>query len=129
MPLSSVSSTVPARLSSAMAGAGGVGVDVVSGGLSTGGPPGGVPVAVAVLLTEPAMMSACVTVYWTGPQVTLSPMASAPPGQVTGPTFGSDTVTGSSGWLPALVTTNVYSIVSPASTPLSSLSTTCPARL
>src|SRR4051794_23760497 len=54
-PSSSASSVIAADLTSDRPGAGaGVGVVVVDGGVTTGGPVGGVPAAVAELSTEPA---------------------------------------------------------------------------
>ena len=54
------STIAPADLSMVMPGSSSAsGVEVESGGDTTGGPVGGVPVAVAVLSTEPASTSDC----------------------------------------------------------------------
>ncbi len=59
----SLISSVSEVLTTSMAGAGGVGTTTVDGGDSGGGvPPGGVPVAVAVLVTSPESTSSCVRV-------------------------------------------------------------------
>ena len=74
-------------------------------------PSGSMPVAVAVLDTEPASTSACVSVYVAVP-VTVSPGASVPSasGQpvrvTTPPTFGSFRTTSWRVLLPLLVTLN-----------------------
>jgi hypothetical protein len=102
-----------ADLVTVRAGAGGASTVTVDGG-DTGAvtPTGGTPVAVAVLATEPASMSACVTVY-VAVHSTLSPGATGPGGHVatgaipvplksTSLMAGSVTVTS-----PVLVTVNV----------------------
>ena len=62
-PLPLASTGVPAVLTRVSAGAAGVtGVLVVDGALVTSVPPGGVPVAVALLSTLPAVTSAAVMV-------------------------------------------------------------------
>ena len=73
----------------------------------TGGPAGGVPDAVAMLATDPASMSACVTVY-DAAQVVEAFGASVPTGQVTAdrPGSGSDTPTEVRVTLPVFLTTN-----------------------
>ena len=70
--------------------------------------PGGVPEAVAVLLTAPALTSACVITY-VFVHVTLAPGASdpAPAGQVTGPTLASVMAIAVSVCAPVLVTTKL----------------------
>ena len=61
LPLTSIgAAAVFTRLSAGAAGV--TSVDVVDGGLVVGVPPGGVPVAVALLSTEPAVSSAAVIV-------------------------------------------------------------------
>jgi hypothetical protein len=75
-----------------------------------------VPVAGAVLFTTPESTSACVSVY-DFVHVVDAPGARDATGQVTGPTFGSETPTVVSVTLPVLVTTNVYAIVEPAVVP------------
>src|SRR5947199_48642 len=57
------------------------GTVTVEGGVVTGGPVGGVPVAVAESLTLPQSRSACVTVY-VAVQTSLAPDASVLDGQV-----------------------------------------------
>src|SRR5690349_19505762 len=90
-----ISSPTPARWSSLASlvidadltrvrpGVVGVGVVVVDGGVTTGGPVGGVPVAVAAFLIEPVSTSAWVTTYALEVQVICSPGASVVDGQVT----------------------------------------------
>ena len=72
----------------------------------TAAPSGGVPDAVAVLVTCPASTSACVAVY-VAVQVVRSPGASCETGQVTEVTWGSLTLTAWSVTLPVFVTRNV----------------------
>ena len=81
------------------------GVIVDEGGEFTTGPLGGVPWAVAVLLTTPASTSAWVMVYGAlAVQVSLTPGASVKLGQPTVPAFGSVTPTAVRVTLPVLVT-------------------------
>src|SRR5665213_3584021 len=81
------------------------GVEVDEGDETTGGPLGGVPSAVAVLLTTPAFTSAWLMV-WTASavQVSLAPGASVGLGQVTAPAVGSVTPTEVRVTVPVLVT-------------------------
>ena len=74
----------------------------------TGGPLGGVPVAVAVFAIDPASMSACVAVY-DAVQVVDADGANVDAGQLTAdrPGSGSVTATEVNVTLPVLVTTNV----------------------
>jgi hypothetical protein len=83
----------------------------------TAAPVGGVPVAVAVLVTVPASTSSCVSVYVLV-QVVVAPGASVATGQLTGPTFGSETPTLVSVTLPEFCTPNVYVRVEPAVVPV-----------
>ena len=63
IPSPLASTIAPADLSMTSLGSGSAsGVEVESGGDTTGGPVGGVPEAVAVLSTEPASTSACLIV-------------------------------------------------------------------
>ena len=82
----------------------------------TGGPAGGVPDAVAVLASDPASMSACVTVY-VAVHVVDTPGANVATGHETAdrPGNASDTPTDVSVTLPVFVTTNEYETVAPAS--------------
>ena len=103
------------------AGAGVIVIVVSDGGDVTFGPEGGVPVAVAELVTVPASASACVTTY-VAVQVTRAPGSSdaAPAGHVTADRVPeplnapSSTVTFVSVTLPVFVTRNEYVTVSPA---------------
>ena len=90
-----------------IAGAAGVGI-VASSWLLTSPPDGGVPVAVAVLCTEPLAMSPAVTTYvWVG-QVALAPTARlATQGTLLMESLASVIRTLVRGTLPVLVTTNV----------------------
>ncbi len=110
---------VPAVLSMLKPGTAAIGVTVVSGGLVTGGVPGGpggVPLTVAELLAVPALTCARVIV-WVPVQVVLCPGASVVCGHVApgASSWASFTVTPVSVTLPVLVTRNEYAIVSPAS--------------
>src|SRR4051794_17927579 len=63
MPFPLLSTGSPAVLSRVNAGAPGTLTSAVAGGEVTGGAPGGVPDAAAVLVTAPASTSACVSEY------------------------------------------------------------------
>ncbi len=97
------------------------GTSTVEGGETGGCPDGGVPVPVAVFVTPPASMSACVTTYG-AVHVTSAPGArdSAPAGQVTTGAVPvpvnetSSTPTSVSVTLPVFVRRNEYVIVWPA---------------
>jgi hypothetical protein len=102
---------VPACLSNVIVLVRVIGVDVLSVAV-TAAPVGGVPDAVAVLSTTPAFTSAWVNVY-VAVHVRDAPGASAPPGQLTAPTFASVTLTGFSVTLPVFVIRNEYPIVDP----------------
>ena len=78
---------------------------------------GVLPLAVAVLTTDPASTSACVSVY-VFVQVVVAPGASELTGQLTVPTFGSVTPTLVSVTLPVFFTRNEYAIVAPTALPL-----------
>jgi hypothetical protein len=80
-----------------------VGVEVESGVEFTAGPVGGVPRALAVLVTEPESTSAWVIVYDVV-HVVEAAGASVVTGHVTAPTFGSFTATAVSVTDPVLVT-------------------------
>ncbi len=103
LPLTSAGS--PADLSRVMVAMVEVGVVVVSDGDVTAGPLGGVPEAVAVLMTLPLSTSAWLIGY-VAVQVTPAPGASVVVEHVTGPTFTSSTVTPVSVWAPVLATRN-----------------------
>ena len=109
MPLPLTSTGVPAVLTRVSDAAGAVtGVLVVDGALVTSVPPGGVPVAVALLSTLPALHRPGVIVYVTGPQFAVPPLAASVAGvQAIGvaDSFASLTTTPFSGTLPLLVTT------------------------
>ena len=83
------------------------------GGVSTGGPVGGTPVPVAELRTEPASISACVSVY-SAVKVAFSPGASVTGPGVIGPRSPEPVKSASTGAtsfsvkLPVLVTRNEY---------------------
>jgi hypothetical protein len=92
----------------------------VEGSESTGVPVGGVPVAVAMFVMEPASTSACVTVYVAVQVICIVGMSNAAPaGQVTGDMVPipvnefSLTATLLRVTLPVLVTTNEYVISRP----------------
>src|ERR1700677_2787959 len=81
------------------------GVEVDEGGEVIGGPEGGVPVPVAVLLTTPASTSVWVMVCTVlAVQVSAAPGASVELGQVVAPAMGSVTLTEVSVTVPVLVT-------------------------
>ena len=96
---------VPADLSRLRLAAVDVGVLVESGVLWTAAPVGGVPLAWAVLSTEPEFTSAWVMSY-VAVQVVDSPGASVVVGHDTGAAFGSVTLTPVTVTAPVLVTTN-----------------------
>src|SRR6185312_2117740 len=133
MPLPLTSTGVPAVLTRVSDAAGAVtGVLVVDGALVTSVPPGGVPVAVALLSTLPAATSAAVMVYVTGPQLDVPAGAMVAGVQAIGvaESLLSFTTTPFNGTLPLLVRANVYAIVSPASVmPLALTSIGAPAVL
>ena len=81
----------------------------------TGAPTGGVPVAVAVFVTEPASTSACDTAY-DAVHVVDAPGANDATGHDTAdrPGNGSDTPTAVNVTLPVFVTTNEYATAAPA---------------
>src|SRR5215468_5195293 len=91
----------------------GIVTTAAAGGEVTAGPDGGVPVAVAVLVTLPAFTSACVTVY-EAVHVVAAPEANVVTGhEITGgvpvPVNAvSVTVTPVSSTLPVLVTRKLY---------------------
>ena len=66
---------------------------------------GDFPLAVAVLATEPVSTSACVSVY-VFVHVVVAPGTRGLTGQLTDPTFGSETPTLESVTLPVFLTTN-----------------------
>src|SRR5690606_15026088 len=110
MPLPLTSTGVPAVLTRVSAGAGAVVVVVVvDGGLSTGGLPGGVPVAVALLSTEPSVTSGGVVVWASGPQLAVPPTTIVDGVQAigVGDSLASLITTPSTGTLPALVTSKL----------------------
>src|SRR5690349_20593022 len=74
---------IDADLTRVSPGVSGVGVVVVDGGVTTGGPVGGVPDAVAELSTDPASTSAWVTTYTLEVHTRVAPGASTVAGQVT----------------------------------------------
>ena len=83
---------------------------------------GGVPVAVAVFVIDPALTSAAVVVY-VAVQVSLPPGAKLAPGQKIAdrPTIGSMTVTGSSVTFPVFITAKLYVTEVPAEVKLETL--------
>src|SRR5580700_3192200 len=95
-----------ADLTMVRAGVWATGVEVDDGAETTAGPLGGVPCAVAVLLTTPASTSAwtmvCAVV---AVQVSWAPTAKVELGQVTAPAVGSLTPTAVKVTVPVLVTT------------------------
>src|ERR1700722_7521546 len=81
-------------------------VEVDEGAETTAGPLGGVPCAVAVLLTTPASTSAwTMTCAVVAVQVSCAPGAKEALGQVTAPAVGSLTPTAVNVTVPVLVTT------------------------
>src|ERR1700724_3129521 len=103
---SELTSVVAADLTMVMAGVCATGVEVDEGAETTAGPLGGVPCAVAVLLTTPASTSAwTMTCAVVAVQVSCAPGAKEALGQVTAPAVGSLTPTAVNVTVPVLVTT------------------------
>ena len=100
-----------------------IGVVVDDGADVTAGPDGGVPVAVAVLLTDPRLTSVWVIVR-VAVQVVVAPGASVVDGQVTleRPASGSLMVTEVRVTLPVFVTANENVWVSPNDAPVGAVS-------
>src|SRR5262249_36331011 len=125
-------STTFANFTSSSAGLSGRGTVAVDGGEVTELPPGTVPVAGAVLDTEPASKSAWVNTWrLSAVHVVDAPGASVVAGQLIEPARGSCTATRSVR-CPVFVTRNVHATSSPTSTTplwLASITVACFARL